>query len=172
MKKRLIKKKQKMQTLAEQKIIQMGAQSGAESTQPMLEQILRLRADFDNYRKRIEREKESAADRIRMGVLKDFLEICDSLRQAAENKSPNESPDAAAYREGMELLLKKFEAFLEKEGVSHIETAGCRFDPRLHDAVMLEEGEPSQSGTISRELLKGYKFKNEVLRPARVSVFK
>lgn len=173
MKKRLIKKKLKMQTLAEQELIHSEARSGAETpSAKMIEQIKRLRADFDNYRKRTEREKDIAADRVRMGVLKDFLDICDSLRQAAETSSPNESADAAAYREGVGLLLKKFESILEKEGVKPIETAGCRFDPHLHDAVMTEAGEPDQSGAICRELVKGYKYKNEVIRPARVSVFK
>ena len=137
-----------------------------------LERLQRLQAEFENYRKRTEREKSVIGDLARKNVLSDFLELLDSLRMAVQKKEEDENEELAVYRQGVELILKKFLDFLSKEGVKPIEVKGENFDPKLHDAMMMEEGEEEQSGQIARELQKGYYYKDSVLRPARVSVYK
>jgi len=137
-----------------------------------IERLQRLQAEFENYRKRVEREKSMIADRARMDILSDFIALCDMLREAAQKRSPNESLDVESYRRGVELILKQFLEFLHKEGVKPMEVDGKSFDPQFHEALMTEDGEKEHSGRIARELQKGYIYNGAILRPAKVSVYK
>lgn len=137
-----------------------------------IERLQRLQAEFENYRKRTEREKTAIASRARMDVLSDFIGLCDILKGATQKHNENESEDVEAYRKGMELILKQFMDFLSKEGVKPIDTEDKEFDPAFHEAVMAEEGREDQSGKIARELQTGYLYNDQILRPARVSVYK
>jgi len=137
-----------------------------------IERLQRLQAEFENYRKRVEREKSQIADRARMDILSDFVALCDMLRDAAQKRDPNESQDVESYRKGVELILKQFMDFLFKEGVKPMEVEGQNFDPKFHEALMTEEGQQESSGRIAREIQKGFIYNDLVLRPARVSVYK
>jgi len=177
MNKRQYKKRLKtMQLMLDESERELGQQipvEGSESRESeFLDRLKRLQAEFENYRKRTEREKSAIGDQARKNVLSDFLELLDSLRLAAEHNEENESEDLADYRRGVELILKKFQDFLAREGVTPIETDGIHFDPNLHEAMMTEEGDEEESGRIARELQKGYYYRDSVLRPARVSVYK
>ncbi len=136
-----------------------------------IEHLQRLQAEFDNYRKRTKREKTAIAERARMAILSDLLDLYDSLQRATEKYGNCESEEVAVYREGVHLILRKFMDFLEKEGVTPIEAVGHTFDPYLHEAVMTEKGVEGQSGLVAREISNGYLYKDRLLRPARVSVY-
>ena len=137
-----------------------------------IEQLQRLQAEFENYRKRVEREKSQIADRARMDILSDFVALCDMLSEAAQKRDPNESQDVESYRRGVELILKQFVDFLLKEGVKPMEVEGQIFDTKFHEALMTEEGQQEHSGRVAREIQKGYMYNDLILRPARVSVYK
>jgi molecular chaperone GrpE len=137
-----------------------------------IERLQRLQAEFENYRKRVEKEKTQIADRARMDILSDFVALCDMLRDAAQQRDPNESQEVESYRRGVELILKQFMDFLSKEGVKPLEVEGQNFDPKFHEALMTEEGQQENSGRVAREIQKGYVYNDLILRPARVSVYK
>jgi len=137
-----------------------------------IERLQRLQAEFENFRKRTQKEKAAIVARARMDILCDFLNLCDVLKEAAQKRNPNENEEVEAYRKGVELILKQFTDFLEKEGVKPIESESQAFNPEIHEAMMTEEGEEDQSGMVAKELQTGYYYQDKVLRPAKVSVYK
>jgi molecular chaperone GrpE len=130
----------------------------------------RARAEFANYKKRIERENEEARQRITSEILLRYLSIMDDLERALEN-GPNED-DLDEWISGIELIYQKFEAILESEGVEPIETEGERFDPNLHEAISYEESEEFEGGSIIAVTQRGYKLGDRIIRPAMVRVAK
>ncbi len=125
---------------------------------------LRLLAEFDNFRKRTEREKFEIADAIKGSVVRDFLPILDSLEKAYLACANDES-----IRSGIELVIKVFKQILEKYEIKEVNTE-CEFDPNLHEALMtVESNTPNK---IVQVFEKGYLYKNRLLRPAKVSVGK
>jgi molecular chaperone GrpE len=172
--KRQYKKKLKqMETMLQERALEGGIQVEEEPGDAYyIDRLQRLQAEFDNYRKRTERERAAVASRARMDVLTDFAGLCDMLKGATQRHSENESEDVEAYRKGVELILRQFMDFLSKEGVKPMDTEGRAFDPAFHEAVMAEDGSEGQSGKIARELQTGYLYNDQVLRPARVSVYK
>ena len=174
MNKRQLKKKlKKMEYLLEEKQIP-GNETRAVALEESehVERLQRLQAEFENFRKRTQQEKATIAQRARKDILLDFLNLCDSLEEAAQKRKSDEHEEVAAYREGIQLILRQFKDFLEKEGVEEIETEGKPFDPNFHEAMMTEQGDEDQSGQVARELQKGYTYHDEVLRPAKVAVYK
>jgi molecular chaperone GrpE len=162
-----------METMLQERVPINGTRDEEESKEAYyIDRLQRLQAEFENYRKRTEREKANIASRARMDILSDFVNLCDILKGATQKHGENESEEVAAYRKGVELILKQFTDFLSKEGVTPIETEGAEFDPAFHEAVMTQEGEEEQSGKIASELQTGYLYKDQILRPARVSVYK
>ena len=173
MNKRQLKKRLKqMQSLLEEKGVQLLPEKEESGDSYYIDRLQRLQAEFENYRKRTEKEKAAVRDLARKNILLDFLDLCDVLEQASEKHDPNETEEVKAYREGVNLILKQFRDFLEREDVKPIEVEGETFDPNLHEAMMTEEGDEEQTDMVARELRKGYIYKDEVLRPARVSVYK
>jgi|UniRef100_A0A832ASH8 molecular chaperone GrpE len=125
---------------------------------------LRLLAEFDNFRKRTEREKFEIADLVKGSVVRDFLPILDSLEKAHLACTNDES-----IRSGIELVLKAFKQLLEKYEIKEIDTKS-EFDPNLHEALMtVESNTPNK---IVQVFEKGYIYKDKLLRPAKVSVGK
>jgi molecular chaperone GrpE len=170
MNKRQLKKKLKeMELLLQEK---EGLEQKESQEDYYIEQLQRLQAEFENYRKRVEKEKSQITVRARMDILSDFVALCDMLSEAAQKRDPNESQDVESYRRGVELILKQFVDFLFKEGVKPIEVEGQIFDPKFHEALMTEEGQQEHSGRVAREIQKGYLYNGLILRPARVSVYK
>jgi len=130
----------------------------------------RERADFANYKKRIQRDAELQRRNMNGDMIKKFLPILDDLERALKNR-PDDSEDAA-WANGMELVLKKFQAVLEAEGVKRIEAENKEFDPNLHEAITHEESPDHESGQIIEVTQQGYLNDERVLRPAMVRVAK
>ncbi len=131
--------------------------------------LLRKTAEFDNYRKRIERERKDLQAGAAADLLGDLLPIVDDFERALE-ASPG--PAATAYRTGVELIYKQLMDVLKKRGVTPIETVGQMFDPHLHQAVEHEDRPDYRDGEITAELRRGYMLGDRLLRPALVRVAK
>lgn len=135
--------------------------------QDRYDQLVRLQADFDNYRRRVDREREELRGYVTGAVLGDFLPVYDNLERAL--KYMPDTNDAKPWRMGVEMTLKGFNEILAKLGVTPIPAVGSAFDPRVHEAVQrVDSDEPE--GTILEELLKGFQLKDRVLRASMVKV--
>jgi molecular chaperone GrpE len=130
----------------------------------------RARAEFANYKKRVERESEEVRQRITSEIILHYLNIMDDLERAIENAP--DAQDMLEWVSGIELIYQKFDALLEAEGVEPIETEGERFDPNLHEAISYEESEEYEGGSIIAVTQRGYKLGDRIIRPAMVRVAK
>lgn len=131
-------------------------------------QQLYIKAEFDNYKKRMEKEQKAWSDRAQENVLIDLLPIIDNFDLAIGYIKDSPKECAAAFG-GIELIIKEFQKFLNKYHVTEISKLE-KFDPEFHEAVMQEANENKQSGDIIKVLQKGYMHKDKVIRPAQVSV--
>lgn len=135
----------------------------------MRDRWLRKTAEFDNYRKRIERERREQSDQALVDVLEALLPIVDDFDRALTVEA---GPEAGAYRKGVELINAKLHDVLKKRGVRPIEALGTDFDPNIHQAVMHEASPDHRDGEVIGELQKGYMLGDRLLRPAMVKVAK
>ena len=131
------------------------------------DQVLRLRAEMDNYRKRVERTTQSLVKQATAAVLRDVLVVADDLDRAVVSLEAVLNPEQV--REGVELTRDRVRLLLEGQGVVPIEAEGI-FDPLLHEAVATQPSSELSSGTITREVQRGYRWGEEVLRATRVEV--
>jgi molecular chaperone GrpE len=130
---------------------------------------MRKTAEFDNYRKRIERERRENADMAVSDVLESILLVVDDFDRALTVEA---GPEADAYRAGVELIHSKLLDVLKKRGVRQIDALGADFDPNIHQAVMHEASPDHRDGEVISELRKGYMLGDKLLRPAMVKVAK
>ena len=130
---------------------------------------LRKSAEFDNYRKRIERERREHADQAVTSLLLEILRVVDDFDRAL---TVDAGETGGAYRKGVELIHAKLNDLLKKHGVRPIEAVGTDFDPTLHQAVVHEESAGRRDGEVIEELQKGYMIGDRLLRPAMVKVAK
>jgi molecular chaperone GrpE len=130
---------------------------------------LRKSAEFDNYRKRIERERREQAEQALVDLLQDVLPVVDDFDRALTIDAGDGS---AAYRKGVELIHGKMHDLLRRYGVTPIAALGADFDPNVHQAVMHEASPDHREGEVIGELQKGYMIKDRLLRPAMVKVAK
>ena len=128
----------------------------------------RSRAEFANYKKRIERDQELVNQKAAGNILKRFLEVSDDLDRALTNRPQDD--DGAVWANGIDLVYRKLHAILESEGLKVIQTEGQFFDPGLHEAISHEESPAHESGQIIGVVQQGYLLGERVLRPARVRV--
>ena len=135
----------------------------------LFDRLLRKTAEFDNYRKRIEKERREQAEWAAADVLSDVLAVLDDFDRALSAEAPAE---AKSYLAGFELIHRQLGELLRKRGVTPIETLGADFDPHLHQAVAYEESPGAREGEVVGELRKGYKLGERLLRPAMVRVAK
>jgi molecular chaperone GrpE len=131
-----------------------------------LDHLQRLKAEFDNYRKRALRDQEALAARAHERLVKELLPVLDDLERALDAA---EVHDEASVVEGVRLVQRALQASLEREGLAEIETDGA-FDPHVHEALLAQPGEGAESGTVLQVVQKGYRLGDRVLRPARVVV--
>ena len=142
------------------------------------EQFLRAAADFDNYRKRIERERRELSEYAAADVLLELLPIIDNFERAlqASASAPGATADkpaeSEAFRRGVELIHKQMLDLLRKRGVTPIDAHGADFDPNVHQAVIHEPSDAHREGEVMQELQRGYKLGERLLRPAMVKVAK
>lgn len=130
----------------------------------------RARAEFANYKKRIEREQAEARERIAGDTLMRFLGVLDDLERALKDR-PSDG-DAASWAEGIELIYRKLSALVIAEGVEEILAEGTSFDPVLHEALSHEESDGHGEGQVIEVVRRGYRMGDRVLRPALVRVAK
>lgn len=126
---------------------------------------LRLMAEFQNYKKRVAREKQDLYNYAGEKIVTELLAVLDNFERALEQESGDEG-----FKEGMELIFKQLGDVLEKSGLSEIEALGADFDPNLHNAVMTEAAGEYESGKVSGVLQKGYTLNGKVIRPSMVKV--
>ncbi|MDD5370190.1 MAG: nucleotide exchange factor GrpE [Anaerolineaceae bacterium] len=128
----------------------------------------RERADFSNYRRRIEREQVQAYQNAVGNVTKKFLVVSDDLSRALKNCPTG--GEAAAWAEGLDLIYRKLQQLLESEGVQKMDATGEQFDPNRHEAISHEDSPDHESGQIIEVVQDGYLLGDRVLRPALVRV--
>ena len=134
------------------------------------DQLLRLAADFDNFKKRSRRELEDVRKMTREDVLRDLLPVFDNLERATAHAS--QATDVTALSEGIGMVMRQFQDTLGKLGVERIQAVGAPFDPAVHEAVQHLETAEHPPGSVAVELQAGYRAGDRVLRPAMVVVAK
>jgi molecular chaperone GrpE len=128
----------------------------------------RERAEFSNYKKRIDRENDQLRQNITGSVIKKYLVILDDLELALKAR-PKEG-EGAAWAEGIELITRKLQSILDAEGIERINQNKVQFDPNLHEAISNEENPDFECGEIIEVVRQGYKLGDRILRPAMVRV--
>ena len=128
------------------------------------DKYLRMLAEYDNYRRRSQKERESIYSDVRADTVKKLLPVYDNLLRAAEHEATEEA------RKGMEAILNQFRSILTSLGVTEIEAVGKRFDPALHEALLHIDDEKYGEGEIVLELEKGFKLGDKVIRFSKVQV--
>ena len=129
-------------------------------------QMLRLRADFDNFRRRSAKEREELAAVVTQGILTDMLPLLDNFERALLA----EGSDLDSFRAGVSMIYKQMQEALVKNGLQVIDTKDKKFDPNFHQAVMRVQDPEKEDDTIEQELQKGYMVKGRVIRPSMVQV--
>jgi molecular chaperone GrpE len=132
------------------------------------DQCLRLAAEFDNYKKRTARQFVSVLESAQAEVITELLTIQDNFERALQVE--NNKGDFADFKKGVELIFSQLADLLKKNGVEPFESVGEKFDPNYHEALMTVESDDKEEGIIVEEFTKGYKFKDRILRHAKVSV--
>ena len=150
-----------------------GKESGEEKEEEVKEEgkeesddlrYLRLMADFQNYKKRVEKEKRDLYSYANENIMNDLLTVMDNFERALEHDADEN------FKEGIEMIFKQLSDVLEKDGLAEIPALGEEFDPNVHSAVMTEETEEYESGKVSGVMQKGYTLNGKVIRPSMVKV--
>lgn len=141
------------------------------------DRLLRTTADFDNYRKRIERERREVSEAASADLIRDLLPVVDDLERAlnasaAVAEKEGEADNTATLRRGVELIHRQLLEALRKRGAEPFETMGQLFDPAWHEAISYEAGSNRPEGEILGEVRRGYRLGQRLLRPAQVRVAK
>jgi molecular chaperone GrpE len=134
------------------------------------DRMIRIAADFENWKKRARRDQADGEMLAKESVLRDFLEIVDSLERATIVWADGKEINAKSVRDGVELVLRQFRSKLERYDVKPMEATGVRFDPRMHEAVSQVPSATVTPGLVLHELQKGYLIGEKLLRPAMVVV--
>ena len=135
----------------------------------LYDRLLRKTAEFDNFRKRVERDRKDMIEWAAADVLTDLLTIADDFDRALAAEAP---PEAQGYKAGLELIQRQLAELLKKRGVTVIDALGADFDPHVHQAVAYEEVPGARDGEVVAVMAKGYKLGERLLRPAIVKVAK
>lgn len=126
---------------------------------------LRLMADFQNYKRRVEKEKTDLYSYANEKLITEMLEVIDNFERALQQEGAGDG-----FKEGMEMIFKQLSDVLTKSGLAEIPALGEDFDPNFHNAVMKEETEEYESGKVSGVMQKGYTLNGKVIRPSMVKV--
>ncbi len=135
----------------------------------LYDRLLRKTAEFENYRRRIERERREQSDQAVVDLLQQLLSVVDDFDRALTVEA---GPQANAYRKGVELIHAKLNDVLRRYNVRPFETLGTDFDPNIHQAVVHETSPDHREGEVIGELQRGYLMGDKLLRPAMVKVAK
>jgi molecular chaperone GrpE len=132
------------------------------------DRLLRQAAEFDNYRKRVERDRKDSAQFAAIEFVQDLLPVIDNFERALQVAAPG----ADSYREGLEIIHRALMEMLRKRGVTPIEAVGSTFDPQVHQAVSYEEAPDRRDGEVLEQFTRGYRLGDKLVRPAMVKVAK
>jgi|LFRM01.2.fsa_nt_gb molecular chaperone GrpE len=132
----------------------------------LIGRLKRLQADFDNFKRRTQREKEEMVQTAASSVMESLLPVLDNFQRATQVNGGEE----VSFREGIEMIIKQLEKSLRESGLEPIECVGSPFDPNFHEAVFMVEDDSVDENTVVEEVQKGYIFGGKVLRPAMVKV--
>ena len=133
----------------------------------MMDRILRLQADFDNYRRRTRQEQTELSAFVSQNLLKELLPVIDNFERALGSR-PTEDP--SGFGAGVEMIFRQLYSVLEKQGISTVTAVGEMFDPNRHEAILTDADSDQPEGTVVAELQKGYAVGGKVIRPALVKV--
>ena len=133
------------------------------------EKYVRLMAEFQNYKKRVAKEKNDIREYATEKLVMELLPVLDNFERALAASAED---DPAGYAKGIELIFTQMVTELQKSGLAEVEAEGQDFDPTKHNAVMTEENEELESGKVSKVLQKGYALNDKVIRPSMVAVTK
>jgi molecular chaperone GrpE len=134
------------------------------------DRLLRKTAEFDNYRKRVDRDRQATSESLTAEVMRDLLPLVDDLERALKAEPGNDA--AQSYRRGVELIQRQLLEILRRRGVKPIEALGADFDPHYHQAVSYDASEGHRDGEVIEEFARGYMLGERLLRPAMVKVAK
>ncbi len=132
------------------------------------DRLLRQAAEFDNYRKRVERERKDTAQFAAVEFVQDLLPVVDDFERALQI----DAAGAESYRQGLEIIHRALMDMLRKRGVTPIEAVGTAFDPQVHQAVAYEEAPNRRDGEVLEQFTRGYRLGDKLIRPAMVKVAK
>lgn len=129
---------------------------------------LRAQADFDNFRRRTQKEKEDLAKYASMKLITELVPVIDNFERAIATAPAN--AESESFAKGVSMIFRQLEGVLQAEGLTSMETVGQPFNPEFHQAIMQVESEEHEEGIVVEEVQKGYMLKDKVLRPAMVKV--
>ena len=163
------KEEEKVISLKEREYLKLKEE--AEKAREYWDRLLRLQADFDNTRKRLEKDKQEFVKFANEGIISELLNILDDLERTVE-LSQSKHQDLPAFLKGVEMILAHLYEMLKEHGVKPIEAVGKIFDPHYHEALMQIENKDVEEHTVIEELQKGYLLNDRVIRTAKVKVSK
>ncbi len=158
---------------AELEMVEAELQKARAERQELHELAARRQADFDNYRKRVERDRSETYNRVVAEVVGQLLPVMDNLRRAHEAESSVEGTESQEFRNflhGVELISKQLNGVLESLGIEQVPTVGLPFDPHVHEAIATERTDEFEPDTVMQEIVRGYRLGEKLLRPAMVKV--
>lgn len=132
------------------------------------QRFLRVQADFDNFRRRTQKEKEELGQYASMKLIGQLLPVVDNFGRAID--AAKSGGEVESFAKGVDMIFRQLEQVLEQEGLKAMDTVGEAFNPDFHQAIMQVESEEHEEGIIVEEIQKGYMLKDKVLRPAMVKV--
>jgi len=157
------------ETVLQEETLEAQLEAKGKEAQDNYDRFLRLSAEFENFKKRMEKEKNDAYKFGTENLIKELLPVLDNLERAIDH---GEAKEPQGLLEGVDLTLKGLLTLLEKIGVSPVDASGKEFDPNLHEAVMVQEDAHHPAGTVLTQLQKGYTLHSRLIRPAMVVVSK
>ena len=158
------KKKEKTYTLTREQM--EAAELAAKQLESMKDQFVRLTAEYDNYRKRTAKEKDSLYQDAKADTIREFLAVYDNLERAVSTEGDEDSP----HKKGLEMIFHQYQEILKKLGVTEIEAQGAPFDPEKHNAVMHIDDENFGENVVSQVFQAGFMLGDKVIRHAIVQV--
>jgi len=161
-----MKKEKKQPETVEEEIVETAEEKLQKELDEKNEQFLRLCAEYDNFRKRSQKEKQDIYSSSQAELIKELLPVFDNFDRAANNKEAN----AEDYKKGIDLIFNQFGEILKKLGVESYGERGDEFDPNIHNAVMTVEDDELGENVIASVFSKGYKLGDRIIREAVVQV--
>lgn len=158
------KKKEKTYTLTREQM--EAAELAAKQLESVKDQFVRLTAEYDNYRKRTTKEKDSLYQDAKADTIREFLAVYDNLERAVSTEGDEDSP----HKKGLEMIFHQYQEILKKLGVTEIEAQGAPFDPEKHNAVMHIDDENYGENVVSQVFQAGFMLGDKVIRHAIVQV--